>query len=564
MSANEVNYGPKSGDCSRLLDILTTQAFSQRLWAKDPTVWRQGPDGAGEITNRLGWLDVMSTMQDRLGEIAGFADEVKEAGFKHVVLLGMGGSSLSPEVSKLTFGIKSGYPDLMVLDSTVPESVLKVEKAIDPKKTLFVVAMKSGSTVETNSCYRYFYSKVGTGDNFAAITDPGTSLETEANDKKFRKLFLNMPDIGGRFSALSYFGLVAAALIGVDISTILERAQDLADACKPGVPLTSNPGVVLGALLAENALRGRDKLTLILPSELTSFGYWVEQLVAESTGKFGQGVLPIEGEPVMAAGSYGDDRVFVYTSIKGQKDAALDAKVSALETAGLPVIRIEMNDVYDIGAEYFRWEMATSVACALLGVNAFDQPNVQESKDNTKSLLNSYDQTGSLPESAPIFTGEGISLFCDSLTKAELDAIRQSESLESYVGAFLNLYQPGNYFALMAFLSPSDATDSAFAEMRSALSGKYNAATTLGHGPRFLHSTGQFHKGGPNSGIFIQFTADDAVDLAIPAASYSFSTLKNAQALGDSHALMSKGRPFLRIHLGADAAGGLKRILSMI
>jgi transaldolase / glucose-6-phosphate isomerase len=558
-----LDYGPNAGNCSRLLDILERQSFAARLWAKDPTVWRQGPD-TKELSNRLGWLEIMSEMMQHVDELTAFADEVKQSGFKHVVLMGMGGSSLSPEVSKLAFGVQPGYPDLLVLDSTVPESVLKVQKAINPKETLFIVAMKSGSTVETNSCYRYFYQQIPNGDNFIAITDPGTSLQTEAETKKFRKLFLNNPEIGGRFSALSFFGLVPAAVIGVDLRKLLGRAQEMADSCKPEVPLAQNPGMLLGVLLAEHALRGRDKLTLVLPDETISFGYWVEQLVAESTGKFGQGVLPVESEPLAGPDAYDDDRVFAYTRLKGQKNAGLDAGVTAIEDAGFPVIRIEMDDAYDIGKEYFRWEMAASAACALLGVNAFDQPNVQESKDLTKSVLQTYEQTGSLPVEAPILSDDGISIYCDSTIKAELDAMKSGASVESYINAFVDLYQPGNYFALMAFISPSEATDTAFGEMRKSLRDRFKTATTLGYGPRFLHSTGQFHKGGPNNGIFIQFTADNIEPLRIPAVDYSFSTLKSAQALGDASALKAKGRPFLRIHLGSDIAGGLAKVLKII
>ena len=574
--SSAVNYGPSAGDCSRLLGILDKQSFATRLWAKDRTIWRQGPK-TKELVNRLGWLDIASRMMPHVDEVAAFAEDVKQAGFEHAVLLGMGGSSLSPEVSKLTFGVENGYPDLIVLDSTMPESVLKVRDTINPDKTLFIVAMKSGSTVETNSCYRFFYEQVRTGDNFVAITDPGTPLQAEAQAKSFRKLFLNDPEIGGRYSALSYFGLVPGAIIGVDIRKLLERAQSMADSCKPNVPLVQNPGIVLGALLAHHAIQGRDKLTLILPDEVLSFGYWAEQLVAESTGKVGRGIVPVESEPLAGPDVYDTDRLFAYIRLKGQKDASLDGKVSAIEAAGFPVIRMEMEDVYDLGKEYFRWEMATAAACALLGVNAFDQPNVQESKNITKALLGEYTETGSLPVEDPIISDDDISLFCDAQTRAELDAMKAGTSVESYVKAFLDLYQPANYFALMAFLIPSAESDEALRKIRAALRARYKAATTLGYGPRFLHSTGQLHKGGPNNGIFIQFTADDARDgisvefsaddaeaLGIPAGIYTFGVLKRAQELGDASALMARGRPFLRIHLGSDIEGGLNRVLNMI
>ncbi len=574
MGSNTSLYGPNAGDCGRVLDIMEKQAFVRRLWDKDPTVWRQAP-GTPELVDRLGWLDIVQRMMEKVGEITSFADGVK-SDFDVVVLMGMGGSSLSPEVSMSTFGARDEYPGLIVLDSTVPEAVRQVEKQVEGKKALFIVAMKSGSTVETNSCYKYFFTKVQDGSHFAAITDPGKAPEAEAKAKGFRAYFLNDPEIGGRFSALSYFGLVPAATIGVDIRLLLERAQEMADACKPGVRITENPGVLLGALLAEHALQGRDKLTLILPDEIRSFGYWIEQLVAESTGKFGQGILPVESEPLVETAAYDSDRIFAYIRLKGQKDTSLDDKVSVVEKAGFPVIRMEMQDAYDLGKEYFRWEMATAVACALLGVNAFDQPNVQESKNNTKALLNTYMNEGSLPAEEPILSEGGISLYCDAQTKAALDIFKTGSSVGSYIKAFTDLHQPGNYFALMAFLNRSDATDAAFTQMRQALSSKYKAATTLGYGPRFLHSTGQLHKGGPNSGIFIQFTADDADKdvsvsfdaaeakaLDIPAGMYAFSVLKTAQQIGDASALESKGRQFMRIHLGSDIKGGLKKVLEM-
>ncbi|MCX6377199.1 MAG: glucose-6-phosphate isomerase, partial [Armatimonadetes bacterium] len=388
--------------------VLEKQAFSERLWRKDPTVWRQGPKGAKVIRNRLGWLNVVETMMPRAAEITRFADDIKAAGFTHAVLMGMGGSSLSPEVSSLTFGVRPGYPDLMVLDSTVPASVLKIEGRIDPARTLFIVAMKSGATVETNSCYRYFHDRVRArigdraGDNFAAITDPGTSLEAEAHRNRFRDLFLNFADIGGRYSALSYFGLVPAAIIGVDIARLLDRALSMMKACGPDVSPSENPGIALGAMLAEHAMQGRNKMTLVLSPEIRSFGYWVEQLVAESTGKNGTGILPVESEFVADPGLYGDDRVFVYLRLKTSNDTGLDRGVGALEQAGRPVIKIALDDVYDLGKEYFRWEMATAVASALLGVNPFDEPNVKESKDNTRWFLRGPEKHHMLPKERPI------------------------------------------------------------------------------------------------------------------------------------------------------------------
>jgi len=560
---------------ARTLDALSRQAFSARLWEKDASLWRQGPEGDKVISNRLGWLNVVEPTQERADEIVQFAEEVKRAGFTHAVLIGMGGSSLSPEVSRLTFGVREGYPDLMVLDSTVPAAVLETDRKIDPARTLFIVSTKSGTTVETLSAYRYFYKKAEAGkpgragENFVAITDPGTPLEKEARDKRFRRAFLNFPDIGGRYSALSYFGLAPAAVIGVDIERLLDRASAMAERCSANAPLSENLGVALGAAIAELAMLGRDKLTLVLSPGIGSFGSWVEQLTAESTGKLGRGIVPVDGESIAEPERYGDDRLFVYLRLDGSRDRELDAKVRALEEAGHPVIRIGLDDIYDLGKEYFRWEIATAVASALLGVNAFDEPNVKESKDNTSRLLGEFQEKGRLPEETPILEEAGIKLYCDHRMKAALDKLQSSRadtggSLLSYVTAYLDLFQPGNYFALMAFLQRTPAVDCIFQCMRGCLRDAFNAATTLGYGPRFLHSTGQLHKGGPNTGIFIQFTADDAEDAPIPGQMYGFSTLKQAQALGDAIALRDKGRPLIRLHLGGDIEGGLNRLLDMI
>ncbi|HUV04307.1 MAG TPA: hypothetical protein VMX94_04295 [Armatimonadota bacterium] len=560
---------------ARTLNALSRQAFSARLWEKDASLWKQGPEGDKVISNRLGWLNFVEPMKVRADEITRFAEEIRQAGFTHAVLMGMGGSSLSPEVSRLTFGVREGQPDLMVLDSTVPAAVLEVHAKIDPKTTLFIVSTKSGTTVETLSAYRYFYERLAAekqdraGENFVAITDPGSPLEKEASDKHFRRAFLNFPDIGGRYSALSYFGLAPAAVIGADIKRLLDRASDMAERCSANAPLSENPGVALGAAIAELAMLGRDKLTLILSPEIASFGSWVEQLTAESTGKLGRGIVPVDGELIAEPERYGDDRLFVYLRLDGSRDQDLDARVRTLEEAGHPVIRIGLDDIYDLGKEYFRWEVATAVASALLGVNAFDEPNVKESKDNTSRLLNQFQEKGRLPEEAPILEEAGIKLYCDPKMKAVLDGIRASggeagNSLLSYLTAYLDLFQPGNYFALMSFTQRTPAVDCALQCMRGCLRDAFNAATTLGYGPRFLHSTGQLHKGGPNSGIFIQFTADDPEDVPIPGETYGFSTLKQAQALGDAIALRDKGRPLIRLHLGGDVQGGLNKLLDII
>lgn len=557
------------------LGTLTEQAFPKRLAEKDVTLWKQGPEGEKVIGNRLGWLDVVEKMQDRVSEITGFVEGLRNDGFTHAVLMGMGGSSLSPEVSRLTFGVKEGYPDLTVLDTTDAYTILETEKKINLAKTLFITATKSGTTVETLSGYAYFYEKVkaikgdSAGANFIAITDPGTPLETEAGEKKFRHLFTNFADIGGRYSALSYFGLVPVAIIGVDIEKLLKRGCDAGVNKQIDTDQITDPGIILGTIIAELALEGRNKMTLFASPEISSFGYWVEQLVAESTGKIGSGIIPVEGEFIAPPDHYGDDRLFIYMKLAGTQNNELDTQVSALEQADQPVVRIVLQDRYDLGQEYLRWEIATATACSLLGVNAFDEPNVKESKDNTNRLLDEFRKNGKLPDEKPILEENGLKLYCDSATKIALDKIREAgpysdNSMLSYIAAHLDQFQPGNYFTLMAFIHTSPKIDGIFQCMRGHIRDAYDAATTLGYGPRFLHSTGQLHKGGPNTGIFIQFTADDETDAAIPFQQYGFSILKHAQAMGDAIALQDKGRRYIRIHLGTDIEDGLNKVLDMV
>lgn len=512
----KIELGQYADRVKRTLEILDKQDFSRRLWEKDASLWRQDEAGANLIRDRLGWLSIVADMSDQADAIMEFAEEVK--GFKHAVLMGMGGSSLCPEVSRLTFGVEPGYPDLLVLDSTVPETIRQLKKQINPDETLFIVSTKSGMTVETMSAYYYFREKAD-GKHFVAITDPGTPLEEEVHSAGFRSVFLNPSDIGGRYSALSYFGLVPAAIMGMDIRRLLDRAASMIKSCGPKVKPSENPGVILGTILAEAALMGRDKLTLSLSPQIRSFGAWIEQLVAESTGKHGAGILPVESD------YYGDDALTVYISLKNEDGTRKNE----------PYVHLTVDDIYDLGGEYFRWEFATAVASALLGVNAFDQPNVQEAKDRTNDILKG------------------------TITDYELRIADWED-----IPIFLSQYQPGNYFALMAFLDKSDEVDSLLEQIQAAIQKKCQAPVTLGYGPRFLHSTGQFHKGGPNKGLFIQFTADDPVDVPIPGQPYTFSTLKQAQAAGDAIALQSKGRPFMRIDLGSDVIGGLRRILDLI
>lgn len=560
---------------SHVLHNLSEVAFARRLWEKDPSLWKQGPDGSKVIKNRLGWLNIADVMEDCADDIVKFADDVKGAGFIHAVLLGMGGNSLSPEVSRLTFGAKKGYPDLIVLDTTVPAAILDADRAIDPARTLFIVSSKSGTTVETMDGYRYFRDKVESlkgdraGDNFIAITDSGTPLESMAREQNFRRVFINPSDIGGRYSALSYFGLVPAAIIGVDIKPLLDKASQMTTASAPCVTPTDNPGMVLGVVMGELARVGHDKVTLVASPEIESFGLWVEQLLAESTGKNGMGLIPVTGELLADPDHYNSDRLFVYLRLETSNNRDLDLKVDALQRAGQPVVRIRLDDRYDLGQEYFQWEIATATAGAILGINPFDEPNVKESKDNTNRMLDEFKRNGKLPDEQFVKEQGGVKLYCDPDYKAALDKVRAAgpyveDTMLSYIAAHLKQFQSGNYFALMAFVEPSPQVDGIFDCMRGQLRDSYRAATTFGCGPRFLHSTGQLHKGGPNSGIFIQFTADDAQDVPIPGEPYTYGILKQAQAMGDALSLRAKGRPLIRLHVGADVVDGLSRALDLV
>jgi glucose-6-phosphate isomerase len=480
----------------------------RRMWAKDFTVWRDDP---AEITDRLGWLTVHQDMHDRLPELDRFASGCAADGLTHAVLAGMGGSSLAPEVLRKTLGVVPGRLDLVVLDTTHPDQILSVERSLPLDRTLFVVASKSGTTTETLSHFAYFWEKVPDGSRFVAITDPGTPLEALASERGFRRTFLNPSDIGGRYSALSYFGLVPGALIGADLDGLLHRAADMAGACGPQVRSKDNPGAWLGATVDESALAGRDKLTLVLDPQIRSFGFWVEQLIAESTGKEGKGIVPVEGEDVGAPDVYGSDRLFI--GIGGERVAK---ELDRLREAGHPVIHLQLEDPIDLGGEFFRWEFATAVAGAVLGIQPFDQPNVQEAKDATKKLLarGEHSQAG-------------------------------TDDLEP----LLRQVRPGDYLGIQAYVPRNPDTEGQLHEARMRLRDRLKVATTVGFGPRFLHSTGQLHKGGPNTGVFVQVVDPPAQDVSIPGQRYSFGDLIAAQALGDLQSLRAHGRRVARVSL---------------
>ncbi|MBI1885966.1 MAG: bifunctional transaldolase/phosoglucose isomerase [Chloroflexi bacterium] len=539
--------GPKVDETLRRLE---EDDFPRRLWAKDPSLWK---GDAEAIKNRLGWLTVTEKMAEHADQLQAFGGEIRAAGFNRVVLIGMGGASLSAEVSQRTFGAAPGYPDLVLLDTTDPAAVRALEESLDLERTLFIVASKSGTTIETLVLYRYFREKLralkgdGFGENFVAITDAGTPLDRLAREEGFRRRFLNPADVGGRFSALSYFGLVPAAVIGVDVARLLDRTETLVQGCASCVPPWENPGIWLGAALGTLALAGRDKVTIIASPPVEGFGAWAEQMLAESTGKDGKGLVPVSGEPLGDPQAYGDDRLFVYLQTDGA--GPFDDKVRTLEDAGQPVVRLRLEDAYDLGQEFFRWEIATAVAGSILGINPFDEPNVQESKDNSGRLLEEHARRGRLSEPEP---------------DAEVDGFRlyggRGESLAEALRAHLRGAKPGDYVGLMAFLPPSPEHDGALEEMRLRIRDALKVATSVGYGPRYLHSTGQLFKGGPDTGVFLQLTADDAEDLPIPGERYGFSVLKQAQALGDFRSMRGRGRRIMRVHLAGDTTAGLRKL----
>jgi transaldolase/glucose-6-phosphate isomerase len=539
----------------------------RRLWARDASLWT-GNDEA----KWLGWLDAVPEQSARVDDLQRFAEEVSAAGFIHALLLGMGGSSLCPEVLARTFGIIPGYPELHVLDSTDPAQVRAVEARVDPARTLFIVSSKSGSTLEPNIFKEHFFARtvqiVGereAGSRFVAVTDPGSHLQKAAERDGFRRVFFGVPSIGGRFSALSNFGLVPAAVMGLDVRRFLNCAMEMVNSCGAGAAAEENPGVVLGTILGVLAGHGRDKVTLVISPGILDLGAWLEQLLAESTGKDGKALIPVDRERIGPPSAYGDDRLFVYLRLETAPDAAQDAAVEALARAGQPLVRIAVENVYNLGAEFFRWEIATAVAGAILGVNPFDQPDVEASKVATRELTQAYERSGRLPEEAPIFAASGIALFTDDGNASALRGAAGSEaSLARYLRAHLERLRPGDYFAVLAYIEMNEEHEQALQVLRHAARDRWHVATCLGFGPRFLHSTGQAYKGGPNSGVFLQITCDDAEDLPIPGRSYSFGIVKAAQARGDLQVLAERGRRVLRVHLPAETGSGLERLLAAV
>lgn len=535
----------------------------KRLWDRDATVW------TGEDEEKwLGWLGIIADQLTNPEHLLKIAEEVRSGGFSHVLLLGMGGSSLGPEVMAITFGPVSGYPQLLVLDSTDPQQVKTFESKIDPKKTLFIVSSKSGTTLEPNIFQQYFFdvTKKAVGDqagkHFIAITDPGSKMEKVAEEMGFRHIFYGLPSIGGRYSVLSDFGMVPAAAMGVDVVGFLSHAQQMAKACQATEQLEDNPGFMLGNILGNAAVKfGRDKVTILTSKEIHDFGAWMEQLIAESTGKIGKGLIPVDREHVASIDHYGNDRVFAYLRVKGKTDADQEAKVAALEQAGQPVIRIVLESPLHLGQEMFRWEIATAVAGSIIGINAFNQPDVEASKIETRKLTTEYEEKGSLPPESPIWSGDGVKLFTDEKNAA---ALAGADSLVTYLRKHLDRIGEGDYFAVLGYIEMNDEHEKLLQQLRHHVRDQRKVATCLGFGPRFLHSTGQAYKGGPNSGVFLQITCDDAVELPVPGAKYTFGVVKSAQARGDFQVLADRGRRALRVHLGKDVNAGLQQLIAAL
>jgi glucose-6-phosphate isomerase len=553
----EASLGYYQGAVDAALRDLTANHIMERIWAHDHTVWKPDPTS---IANRLGWLDIPARMRANVPAMHALLRAVRSAGYTHALLMGMGGSSLAPEVFAETLARPEGL-HLAVLDSTDPGAVLHHAAGLDPHRALFIVSTKSGGTVETFSFFRFFYNWAAqalgaeqAGEHFVAITDPGSALADMADKLRFRAVFLNDPNIGGRNSALSYFGLLPAALVGVDVARLLQSAGAATAQCAPAVVPAENPAAILGAILGELARVGRDKVTLFISPDMASFGDWVEQLIAESTGKGGRGIVPVVGEPLGAPARYGDDRLFV--ELRLANDRHDKDELAPLQQVGHPVLRLRLRERYDLGGQFFLWEMATAVAGQRLGINPFDQPNVEAAKVLARQVVAEYKARGTLPAEPPALTGDGLAVYGNTVAPSPTAALR----------AFLQQAQAGDYVALQAYLTPTPAADEALLALRTQIRDRWRLATTVGYGPRFLHSTGQLHKGDAGRGLFIQFTADDAHDAPIPdeagapGSSITFGVLKAAQAAGDRQALLNAERRVIRFHLGADVSAGLARL----
>jgi transaldolase/glucose-6-phosphate isomerase len=549
MSADAPHQILKIGDLQNLVDerlkSWEEMDFNRRLWEKDPALWFSEP--VPDIADRLGWLALPEIMQEQIETLVSFAEEIKNDGMLHIVLLGMGGSSLAAGVFHSIFGSAPGYPDLIVLDSTHPDAVRAVEKRIDLRHALFIVASKSGTTLEPLAFFKYFWKKMeetvdDEGQHFVAITDPDTSLMQLAEERGFRRTFLAPPDLGGRYSALSVFGLVPAVLIGMDVRRLLSRARDAARDSAADVSEHEHSGLMLGAALGELAIKGRNKVTFLAPPSLESFPDWLEQLIAESTGKDGRGIVPVVNEPLAGPDVYGKDRFFVYFNIRGEKNEKIKNRVEGLEAAGHPVVHINLNDKYDIGFEIFKWEMAVASAGAVLGIHPFNQPDVESAKELAREVMKD----------------EGVAAEVETISTAD------QEGLANALNDWLAQAGEGDYISIQSYLPPNEETTRLLQKIRTGFFDRLGLATTVGYGPRFLHSTGQLHKGGPDNGLFLQIVDEPVEDVPVPGVEYTFDNIINAQALGDCQALKKRGRRVLRVNLKKDVAGGLSGVSELL
>ncbi len=566
MSINRLAYKlPKelSAAVAASLDDWKNNNKVARLWQKDALLWSNTDENKW-----LGWLTITEQQLANLGALKRLAVEVKNAKFKHVLLLGMGGSSLCPEVLRMTFGKIAGFPELHVLDSTDPTQIKAIEKKLDLKKTLCIVSSKSGSTLEPNIFKQYFFERVKkavgeklVGSRFITVTDPGSKMQQVAEADKFWKIFAGDPSIGGRYSALSNFGMVPGAAMGLDLGKFLKTTQEMVKACGPNSAADSNPGVILGTIMGVAATHGRDKITIITSPGIFDLGAWLEQLIAESTGKIGKGIIPVDREKLAKPDVYGNDRLFAYLRLANKPNKAQDEAVAAIEKAGHPVIRITLPNSYALGQEFFRWEIATAVAGSIIGINAFNQPDVEASKIETKKLTSQYEATGSLPPESPFFVAKDAKLFADDKNAAALSG---GKTLGEILKTHLSRIGAGDYFAVLGYIPMNAENEKALQAIRMSVRDAKKVATCLGFGPRFLHSTGQAYKGGPNSGVFLQITCDDASDLAVPGQKYTFGVVKAAQARGDFAVLAERGRRALRVHLGKNLKSGLNTLAKAV
>jgi transaldolase / glucose-6-phosphate isomerase len=566
VSVNKQTYtlpGSLAGAVAASLDEWKKNNKVARLWQKDASLWT----GADE-SNWLGWLTITEEQLAHIEVFKQIAQEVKKSRFKHALLLGMGGSSLCPEVLRMTFGKVKGFPELHVLDSTDPAQIKAIEAKLDLKSTICIVSSKSGSTLEPNIYKQYFFERVKAavgekeaGNRFIAITDPGSKMQQVAEADKFRRIFMGVPSIGGRYSAVSNFGMIPGAIMGLDIAKFLKNTEEMVEACGASSPADSNPGVILGNILGVAANHGRDKITIIASPGIHDLGAWLEQLIAESTGKAGKGIIPVDRERLARPAVYGNDRVFAYLRLASKPDKRQDSAVAALEKAGHPVVRINLSNTYSLGQEFFRWEIATAVAGSIIGINAFNQPDVEASKIETRKLTSEYETTGKLPAEVPFFEAGGIQLFADEKNVA---AVHGGLNIAAVLKTHLSRIKPGDYFGVLGYIPMNAKNEKALQTIRHVVRDKKKVATVLGFGPRFLHSTGQAYKGGPNSGVFLQITCDDAKDLPVPGQKYTFGIVKAAQARGDFAVLAERGRRALRVHLGKQLDRGLAALTKAV